>query len=172
LKDPLDRSEDLVSRRDEELLRLAWDTVAPGHRELVLTDDTDEFIAAIMAYTPVDPRWIPPPRVELGACCARRPASKRWREGATRSASTCVGVRHAHLPVRLGSAVSRAGLDTAFAAARPPSCFFSVNHISSDLREAGNDGFIKATSWVVNIIWAPAEFMSGFLNISTSAAAR
>ncbi|MGN9911115.1 lantibiotic dehydratase [Phytohabitans sp. LJ34] len=52
-----------VSRRDEQLLRLAWEAVTDGRREVVLTD---ELITAITAAEPVNPRWIPA-HVELGA---------------------------------------------------------------------------------------------------------
>ena len=53
----------LVTRRDQELLRLAWETLAVGHTELVLTD---ELITAITAEEPVDERYAPP-HLELGA---------------------------------------------------------------------------------------------------------
>lgn len=52
-----------LSRRDEQLLRLAWEAVVDGRREVVLTD---ELITAITADEPVNPRWIPA-HVELGA---------------------------------------------------------------------------------------------------------
>lgn len=53
----------MTTRRDQELLRLAWETMAEGGNELVLTDDT---ITAITAQEPVDERHAPP-HLELGA---------------------------------------------------------------------------------------------------------
>ncbi|WP_239340347.1 lantibiotic dehydratase [Frankia sp. CiP3] len=103
--------EDTVSHRDQELLRLAWDTVTAGHHELVLTDS---LIAAITADRPVNPRWIPP-HVELGARV--HAASVQ----ALAAGDYTFGVHPAWafgtLTCRFGSAVGHAGLDTVFAAA-------------------------------------------------------
>lgn len=53
----------VMTRRDQELLRLAWVTIAAGHRELVLTDHT---IATLTAEVPIDERYAPP-HLELAA---------------------------------------------------------------------------------------------------------
>ncbi|WP_239381952.1 lantibiotic dehydratase, partial [Frankia sp. CIT1] len=103
--------EDTVSHRDQELLRLAWDTVTAGHHELVLTDS---LIAAITADRPVNPRWIPP-HVELGARVHAASVE------ALAAGDYTFGVHPAWafgtLTCRFGSAVGHAGLDTVFAAA-------------------------------------------------------
>ncbi|SBW23748.1 lantibiotic dehydratase domain-containing protein [Candidatus Protofrankia californiensis] len=105
--------DDTVSRRDEELLRLAWDAATVGKGEVVLTDN---IIAAITADTPVDPRWIPP-HVELGARVHATTAQ------ALRAGSYTFTVHPAWafgtLTGRFGPAVSRAGLDTTYATAPP-----------------------------------------------------
>ncbi|MDT3443608.1 MULTISPECIES: lantibiotic dehydratase [unclassified Pseudofrankia] len=105
--------EDTVSRRDEELLRLAWEAAIAGQRELVLTD---ELIAAITADRPVDPRWIPP-HVELGAQV--HTTSIPALEAGDYTFSVHPAWAFGTLTCRFGAAVSRAGLDTVFAAAPP-----------------------------------------------------
>ncbi|MBL7502014.1 lantibiotic dehydratase [Frankia sp. CNm7] len=100
-----------VSRRDEELLRLAWDAVTAGQRELVLTD---ELIAVITADTPVDPRWIPP-HVELGARV--HASTVQALAAGDYTFSVHPAWAFGTLTCRFGSAVSRAGLDSVFAAA-------------------------------------------------------
>src|SRR5262249_17431001 len=101
--------EDGVSRRDEELVRLAWEAVTARSGEGVLTD---EVITAITADESGGPRWIPP-HVELGARVHAAgpqafgagdyifPVPPAWAFGTLSS--------------RFGQAVSRAGLETTYA---------------------------------------------------------
>ncbi len=105
--------EDTVSRRDEELLRLAWDAVTVGNREVVLTDD---IITAITADEPVDPRWIPP-HVELGARV--HASSTQALRGGNYTFTVHPAWAFGTLTCRFGSAVDRAGLDTIYATAPP-----------------------------------------------------
>jgi hypothetical protein len=101
--------EDTVSRRDEELLRLAWEAVTGGRREIVLTDD---LIEAITADDVIDPRWIPP-HVELGAR-VHAASAQALREGDytfTVHPAWAFGT----LTCRFGPTVTRAGLDAVYA---------------------------------------------------------
>lgn len=102
-----------VSRRDEELLRLACEALADGRREVVLTDDV---IAAITADEPVDPRCMPP-HVELGARvrAARPEALQAGDYTFTVHPAWSFGT----LTSRFGPAVTRAGLDATYAIAPP-----------------------------------------------------
>ncbi|WP_199512183.1 lantibiotic dehydratase [Nucisporomicrobium flavum] len=98
----------VTTARDQELLRLAWETMDDGGNELVLTDD---MITAITAGEPVDERHAAP-HLELGARIrAASPAALNdgdylfdvhpaWTMGAFTS--------------RFRHAVSDAGLDTAW----------------------------------------------------------
>ncbi len=101
-----------VSRRDEELLRLACEALADGRREVVLTDDV---IAAITADEPVDPRCMPP-HVELGARvrAARPEALQAGDYTFTVHPAWSFGT----LTSRFGPAVTRAGLDATYATPR------------------------------------------------------
>jgi thiopeptide-type bacteriocin biosynthesis protein len=105
--------DDTVSRRDEELLRLAWEVVADGRREVVLTD---EIITAITAEDPIDPRWTPP-HVEMGA---RLHAASQH---ALRDGDYIFTVHPAWafgtLTCRFGPTVTRSGLDCVYAGAPP-----------------------------------------------------
>jgi hypothetical protein len=101
--------EDTVSRRDEMLLRLAWETVAAGEDEVVLTD---ELITTVTADEPVDPRWIPA-HVELGARvhAATIEALAAGDYRFTVHPAWAIGT----LTSRFGPAVTRAGLDVTYA---------------------------------------------------------
>jgi lantibiotic biosynthesis protein len=100
-----------VSRRDEQLLRLAWDALAAGRGEVVLTDD---IIAAITAEEPVDPRRIPA-HVELGARV--HATTLRALEAGEYTFTVHPAWAFGTLTSRFGPTVARAGLDTAYAGA-------------------------------------------------------
>jgi len=105
--------DDTVSRRDEELLRLAWEAVAADRHEVVLTDD---IITAITAECPIDPRWIPP-HVEMGARV--HAASEQALRAGDYTFTVHPAWAFGTLTCRFGPAVSRSGLDTVYAAAPP-----------------------------------------------------
>src|SRR5262249_27477237 len=101
--------EDGVSRRDEELVRLAWEAVTAGSGEGGLTD---ELITAITADESGDPRWIPP-HVALGAP-GHAATAQAFGAGDyifTVHPAWAFGT----LSSRFGQAVSRAGLETTYA---------------------------------------------------------
>lgn len=98
------------TRRDEELLRLAWDAVADSRDEIVLTD---EVIASITSETPVDTRWIPP-HVELGAR-VRAVSVEAFRAG-DYTFTVHPAWSFGTLTSRFGPTATSAGLDTVFAA--------------------------------------------------------
>lgn len=105
--------DDIPSRRDEELLRLAWEAVATGQPEIVLDDD---LITTITADAPIDVRWIPP-HLELGA----RVHAASVAELHTGEYTFTVHPAQAFgtLTSRFGPTPTSAGLDTVYASAPP-----------------------------------------------------
>jgi thiopeptide-type bacteriocin biosynthesis protein len=105
--------EQRVSRRDEELLRLAWESIATDRGEVVLTD---AMITAITADEPVDPRWIPA-HLELGARV--RAASVQALEAGDYTFAVHPAWAFGTLTSRFGATVTLSGLDAVYATTPP-----------------------------------------------------
>ncbi|MFI5492267.1 lantibiotic dehydratase [Actinoplanes sp. NPDC051859] len=105
--------DDIPSRRDEELLRLAWEAVAHGQPEIVLDDD---LITAITTDIPIEPRRIPP-HVELGARVHANSVEALHAGDYTFTVHPAQAF--GTLTSRFGPTATSAGLDAVYATAPP-----------------------------------------------------